>query len=149
MNGKNLDDFEIRLDGEAPVFLFEGKPYSGRINEVRSSRIASTFVVKDGYKDGQEVVYSDAGSIEGNINYFRGLLHGRIEHFYPNGNLEDQAQFELGVCLASSSYDEAGAVVDRFEIDEAGPEYQRLLSQRRSLPLAHGHDAIDELGGNT
>ena len=78
MNGKNQDDFEIRLDGEAPVFLFEGKPYSGRINEVRSSRIAGTFVVKDGYKDGQELVYSDVGSIEGSFNYSQGLLHGLV-----------------------------------------------------------------------
>ena len=127
----NLDSLDVKLDGEAPVYFLDGKVFTGRVNEIRSGEIASTFTVLDGYKDGQEIIYSDTGSVEGKLNFSNGLLNGRVEHYYPNGNLEDEAEFELGVCVASVSYDEAGEETERFVLDKSSPEYQRLLLQRK------------------
>ena len=132
-----LDELEVRIDGEAPVFFLGGRPFSGRVKEVRSNRLSSTFVVSDGYKSGLEVIYSDTGSIEARHNFLVGLLHGCVENFYANGGLEDRSEFELGVCVRSISYDKAGAEIDRAAV---------AAGQGEGVGAFRGGDAFDTAG---
>ena len=53
----DINDLDVGLDGEAPVNGLNGAPYSGRVNEIRSGALASTFAVVEGYKDGEELLF--------------------------------------------------------------------------------------------
>ncbi len=95
----DLDELEASLDGEVPVYRLRGDLYSGRINETRSGRLASTFSALRGYKDGEELIYETSGELAGRLHYSGGVVSGRVEYFHPGGALQEEANFEYGICL--------------------------------------------------
>ncbi len=131
----NLDDLEPGQDGEVPVYRRHGVLFSGRVNEIRNGKCASTFCVRDGYKNGEELVYSESGELAGRLHYEAGLVSGRVEYFHPGGALQEEAKFELGICLSSTTYDPGGIVTQRYELPKDSFEYRQLERSRKSKPF--------------
>ena len=127
----NDDDLEIGIDGEVPVFRLRGLLYSGRVNEVMRGKRVSTCVVRDGYKDGEELLFSEAGELSGRLQYSGGLAHGRVEYFHPGGALQEEASFEFGICLESTCYDQTGAVTRREKLQPGSSQHDCLERFRR------------------
>jgi len=127
-----LDELEAALDGEVPVYRLRGVLYTGRVNETRNSRLASTFTVRDGYKEGEELTFGDRGELAARLHYAGGVCSGRVEYFHPGGALQEEAIFEHGICLSSTSYDPAGGVTQRYELPADSFEHRQLLRHRRS-----------------
>ena len=127
-----LDELEASLDGEVPVYRLRGALYSGRVNETRNGRLASTFTASHGYKDGEESIFGDSGELTGRLHYSGGVVSGRVEYFHPGGALEEEADFEHGICLRSTTYDPTGAVVERYELSKDSFDHRQLERYRRA-----------------
>jgi hypothetical protein len=133
MTEVDLDDLQIAFDGEVPIFRLGGALYSGRVNESRKGRLASTFHVLNGYKDGEELIFGESGSLEGKLHYAAGVVSGKAQYFRADGSLQEEATFELGVCLSSTVYDAQGAVQSRFDLAKDSFEYRQLERLRASV----------------
>jgi antitoxin component YwqK of YwqJK toxin-antitoxin module len=131
-----LDELEAGLDGEVPVYRLRGALYSGRVNETRNGRLASTFSALDGYKNGEELIFGDSGELEGRLHYSSGAASGRFEYFHPGGALQEEASFEHGICLSSITYDPLGVVTQRYELSKESFEYRQLERHRRAIGRA-------------
>jgi antitoxin component YwqK of YwqJK toxin-antitoxin module len=133
MNEVDLDDLQTSVDGEVPVFRLRGTLYSGRVNERRGAKLASSFLVRDGYKHGEELLFASSGELEGRLHYADGVASGKVEYFHPGGSPKEQASFELGICLASTSYDTTGAVIRQYELAKDSFEFRQLERLRRRV----------------
>lgn len=131
MNEIELDELEAGLDGEVPVYRHRGALYSGRVNEIRNGKLASTFSVLNGYKDGEELIFGAGGELEGRLHYSGGVTSGRVEYVHPGGALTEEADFEQGICLSSTTYDPAGVVTQRWELSKDSFDHRQLERHRQ------------------
>jgi antitoxin component YwqK of YwqJK toxin-antitoxin module len=127
-----LNDFDIKLDGQDEIFYYNSQKYNGIIFENFNGNIASEFEIKNGVKNGIEKVYFENGNTENISEYKNGLLHGLTKNYYENGKLEEEAIFEFGICLSHKLYDENGNIKEEFTLNKNSSDYKILEVFRNS-----------------
>ena len=131
MNRANAKDLEGRTDQIVTVYYQDDKPYTGVVYEMRQGRIDLEYEVVNGVKQGVETEFYPDGKIQSVSQYAGNLLDGPLINYYENGVVEEKARFEQGVCIRSTSYDEAGRITEEYTISEGSPEYPWLTYLRR------------------
>lgn len=126
MSVVELDELEPSLDGEVPVYRHLGVLYDGEVRETHNGKLASTFTVVNGCKHGEELIYGERGELTGRLHWSGGLVHGRVEYFRPGGALEEASDFELGICIAATTFGPDGEVTRRYELSRDSFEYGQL-----------------------
>jgi antitoxin component YwqK of YwqJK toxin-antitoxin module len=112
--------------GADEAFFFEGQPYTGTAYWQCNGFVGSEFEVRDGLKHGAEREFFGSGAVESLTNFEQGQEHGLGQYFYASGMLKEEIRFEIGSLIWSNTYDEAGLLTERFEIDTKSSDYRRL-----------------------
>jgi antitoxin component YwqK of YwqJK toxin-antitoxin module len=116
MTNIDMTALEISIDGEAPFFQLDHRPFTGTVSESHKGLVASRFAVVEGFKDGEEVTFETTGEIRSILQYRSGVLHGEVKHFH-GGRLMELAHFDMGICLDSTEFDENNNVTNRYSVD--------------------------------
>jgi len=61
-----------------------------------------------------------------------GTYHGKKREWHPNGQLAEEADYELGFELRHKLWDEDGNLIEEFERDENDPAYEELKEERET-----------------
>ncbi|MGC6768032.1 toxin-antitoxin system YwqK family antitoxin [Enterococcus sp. LJL51] len=106
--------------------LFNGLAYE----MFENGRIANYSWYKDGVEDGQFVLFYPDGKVKTIMNKKRGVVHGKMTKYFPDGKLEEEGEYELGVALNYTCYDENGKVVDeKMQPSASDLEYIKKLKE--------------------
>ncbi len=131
MKKTELNEFDIKLEGQVEVFFLNSEKYKGIIYELFDGNIVSEFEVVDGFKNGYEKIFFQNGIIESESFYKKGLLDGLTKNYSITGELQEEVFFEFGVCLWYKLYDEKGHIRERFDIDKNSSDYKLLEAFRK------------------
>tara|TARA_Y100001958_G_C21238105_1_gene565005 strand:- start:623 stop:2302 length:1680 start_codon:yes stop_codon:yes gene_type:complete len=70
------------------VIYYKGEPYTGTINYFhQNGNINGIRNLKDGKKEGLEIIYNENGQLIQNSNFKKGFRDGHYEQFYENGQM--------------------------------------------------------------
>lgn len=127
-----LNEFDIKLDGQVEIFFLNSKKYNGQIYELFNGNITAEFEVVDGIKNGYERIFFENGIIESESTYKNGLLDGLTKNYYATGKLQEEVFFEYGICLWYKLYNEAGCIEETFNIDRNSFDYRLLEIFRKN-----------------
>jgi antitoxin component YwqK of YwqJK toxin-antitoxin module len=116
MTSIDMTALEIGIDGEAPFFKLDGKPFTGTVVESHKGYTASRFSVIEGFKDGEEVTFEPSGKSKSILHYKSGTLHGEVKHF-DGERVAEIAHFDMGICIDSTQFDDNGTVTDRYSVE--------------------------------
>ncbi|RZJ91863.1 MAG: hypothetical protein EOO60_07490 [Hymenobacter sp.] len=135
MTRTNVENLEGRIDQNVTVLYKDGQPYTGGVYEAFQSQTDVEYEVIEGVKQGLETEYYPDGKVQAVSQYSHNLLDGPLIRYYENGAVEEKALFEKGVCIRSTSYDEAGQITEEYTISEQSPEQPWLtyLRQKSSV----------------
>ena len=122
----NIDDLETEMDQEAQLYYTDGQPYTGIVYEMLQDQLDVEYEVIDGMKNGREVEYYPSGKIRTVCTYKSNLLDGPLTHYFENGIVQEQALFEKGVCIESTSFNGSGNVVATEALKLGSPSYNWL-----------------------
>jgi hypothetical protein len=128
----NFDDLEPSED--YLLTLLDGNPFTGIAYEGEALLVSET-EFRDGQKSGRSRQWSDQGILIREEVYFRGSLHGEAKEWFPNGQIRQQGQYELGICLSRVEYDTEGSVIRAFALHSNSPQF-RTLQKLRTGSLA-------------
>ena len=131
MNRTNAKDLEGRIDQNVTVYYQDGNPYTGTVYEEFQGRVDVAYEVVEGVKQGLETEYYPDGKVQSISHYANNLLDGPLTRYYEDGAVEEKAVFEKGVCVRSTSYDEADQVLEEYAISEQSPDYPWLAYLRQ------------------
>lgn len=131
MNRTNAKDLEGQIDQNVTVYYQDSKPYTGSVYEELQGRVEVEYEVVEGVKQGLETECYPAGKVQSVSQYANNLLDGPLIRYYEDGTVEEKAMFEKGICVRSTSYDEAGQVLEDYIISEQSAEYPWLAYLRQ------------------
>ncbi|KGN77396.1 hypothetical protein HW49_10240 [Porphyromonadaceae bacterium COT-184 OH4590] len=131
MRRTELNEFDIKLEGQVEVFFLNSEKYKGIVYEILDGKVVSEFEVVEGLKNGYERIFFQNGIIESESFYKKGLLDGLTKNYCITGELQEEAFFEFGICLWYKLYDEKGYIKEKFDIDKNSSDYKLLEAFRK------------------
>ena len=133
MNTNNILDLYYQDDAQGSSLLRtpNGEPYTGLVVEtLPSGYVTAEYEVKDGLKDGLEKEFYAPDEPAQEAHYRRGLLHGDVTFYYPEGGPREKSVFAYGICLEEFQWDEAGQLI-HHQVLELPPYQQVMLENNR------------------
>jgi antitoxin component YwqK of YwqJK toxin-antitoxin module len=119
LNDSLVYDEGTMLHGGVP---FTGIGYTLDANGAVNSEIE--------YRNGLEWGLSRTWYLPGKLfqesTLFMGTRHGTKREWYPNGQLKEEGDYELGFAVRKKTWDEAGNLLESYELKETDPKYRRL-----------------------
>ena len=116
------DDDLMWLDGEPFTGIAYALDANGNVN--------AEYEYRDGLKWGWSRTWYLPGKPFQERQLFMGTTHGKDREWYPNGQLKEEGDYELGFALRRKRWDEAGNVTEEYELKETDPRYQELEEYR-------------------
>ena len=125
-----VPDAELEYDADY-VYRVAGAPFTGIAYEDVPGRGRCEVSFRDGLQEGPARHWYPSGQLRSESNIKDNVLHGRVIELTEDGLPVLDARYEYGIVVSSVRRDAAGAVVELFEIDPAGPNYAWLQRLRR------------------
>lgn len=125
MNRVDIDD--LTIDNLA---WHDGSLFSGTSVETwPDGTLRSEQDFENGMKSGHYREYDRKGQLIAEVPYRTGVLHGLERHFFEDGQPASETYGQYGIVLWRKAWDERGKLIDEFEIDKNGYQYQRYLEE--------------------
>jgi antitoxin component YwqK of YwqJK toxin-antitoxin module len=123
---------DLDYDDQAALYYFGGVPFTG-VAFTRNDQggLRSEMSFRDGLPWGAAREWYKSGQPMAEKTTAAGLLHGRAREWHKNGQLAEDGEFEHGIAVWKKAWDEDGHLVDEYRVQEADPDYQTLLENRR------------------
>ncbi|UOD29384.1 hypothetical protein INH39_28925 [Massilia violaceinigra] len=124
---------EDLLDCEDEVVLYNGKPFSGVGFDPFSDGSGVEYETEyvDGLTHGMNRKWYKNGKLAYEVHYSYGIKHGKEMRWFDSGVVKLTAYFEYGVEVESTTWNEAGAIVEHFEISPDLPNFVILQDRRK------------------
>jgi MORN repeat variant len=84
---------DVRISRAGPLWLLDGKPFSGQLQRVDSDGAVALLPLDTGLLHGELVSRYRDGSLRGRGHYVRGQAHGLQRAWWPNGQLQSEQFF--------------------------------------------------------
>ncbi len=112
---------------EDQLATFEGVPFTGiAFAESDEQRLTDEVEFRNGLQDGVARDWYANGQLRSEGRFRKGARHGPYAEWYETGAPKRQANYELGVLLKETAWDQAGAVERQYAIDPASSTYRIL-----------------------
>ena len=72
---------------------------------------------REGVRHGPSRLFHPDGSLAEEGNRRQGAWHGTVEVWHPGGEQAEEATYAYGICLEQVCWDEAGEVIEHFQLD--------------------------------
>lgn len=130
---QRVSEREIYYDAHEGIYYYGDHPFTGIAYTTypQGSRMSET-EYRDGLLSGVSRGWWESGIPETESNYAFGALHGKSRIWHANGQLAEEEVHEHGILVRSSQWDEAGKLIEAYELKESEPAYQTLLQSRQS-----------------
>jgi antitoxin component YwqK of YwqJK toxin-antitoxin module len=111
-----------------------GEPYTGLVVEtLPSGCVTAEYEVKNGLKDGLEKEFYAPDEPAQEAHYRRGLLHGDVTLYHPEGGPKEKSVFAHGICLEEFQWDEAGQLMHHQVLKLASYQQVMLKNNRKEF----------------
>jgi hypothetical protein len=132
MDRVNWDDLKLEDDN---TYSYQGLPFTGWATEsFPDGRLRGETPIVDGVEKGVARDWHENGQLKLEEGRLGGGLHGVARLWDPDGQLRREARGEFGIRIASREWDRQGNLVNEYELQPAGGNYQELMLKRRMLP---------------
>jgi hypothetical protein len=111
-------------------YTYQGKPYSGVIEEYKNGVPYLYHEIKDGLLHGYEREWYPNGQIAVECHYCLNQRHGYLRLWYPNGQIKCEALSEYGFPIYSKAWDESGTPTFDMAIKHTDKEYANFFKFR-------------------
>lgn len=127
-----VSERDLRYDAQEGIYYHGDRPFTGVAHTTypNGSPMSET-EYRDGLFSGTSRGWWESGAPETEASYAFGALHGKSRTWHANGQLATEEDHEHGILVRSRQWDEAGALVEAYELQESDPAYQALLQARR------------------
>jgi antitoxin component YwqK of YwqJK toxin-antitoxin module len=113
------------LDGEPFTGIEEiGEGVNEREGRAEAMYVAGVLAGRRGWYRSGAPCYED--------EMLMGVYHGKKRAWHANGQLAEDADYELGYDLRHTYWDEAGTLIEQFEYDANDPDYDPLKADRET-----------------
>lgn len=138
---QRVSERDLRYDAREGVYYYGEHPFTGvAYTTYPGGSLMSETEYRDGLFSGVSRGWWESGSPETEASYSLGAAHGRSRSWHKNGRLADEEDHEHGILVRSKKWDEAGNLIEEYELKESDPDYQSLLLSRK----AYGSQADDD-----
>lgn len=117
---------------EEGLMMLDGTPFTGVGYIERNGEVIEETDYRDGLKWGVSKTLFPGGKPYKHSRLFIGVRHGQHRQWHFNGQLAEEADYELGVVIRRKRWDEDGELIDDFEIDADDREYKSLETNRET-----------------
>ncbi|MGC4095080.1 MAG: hypothetical protein QM756_45610 [Polyangiaceae bacterium] len=130
---QRVPETDLRYNAEQGIYYYGDRPFTGvSFTTYPSGSPMSETHYEDGLIHGVSRVWRRTGQLEAESNYAFGAAHGKSQTWHANGQLEEEEEHEHATLLLRKKWDEAGNVVEEYELKESDPAYASLLLSRKA-----------------
>ena len=126
-------DEDLLFDGHDGIFVREdGEPFTGIAH-----RLAENGVViaedrfENGVQEGRSRYWFPSGEPLGEAHFRHDSLHGPTKEWFPGGRMKRDAMFEHGIRLRDKVWNEAGTLIEDYELKEGDRSFRSLQLSRK------------------
>jgi antitoxin component YwqK of YwqJK toxin-antitoxin module len=120
------------LQFEEGVMMLDGTPFTGVGFIERNGEVIEETEYQRGMKWGVSKTLFPGGKPYKHTRLFAGVRHGRHRQWHFNGELAEEADYELGFLVRRKKWDEDGDPIDDFQLEASDPEHGHLEQVRES-----------------
>lgn len=130
---QRVPERDLRYDAREALYYHGDRPFTGiAYTTYPDGAPMSETQYRDGLLSGTSRGWWESGSLETEASYSSGVLHGDSRTWYANGQLASEEVHERGILVHADKWDEAGRLVEQFELKERDPAYRSLLRSRQA-----------------
>lgn len=130
---QRVSERALRYNDKEGLYYYDGSPFTGvAFTTYPNGSPMSEAEYKDGLFNGVSRGWWESGKLEAESNYAFGALHGISRMWHASGQLAEEEEHEHAILVRSKKWDEAGKLVEEFELKESDPGYQALLQSRKA-----------------
>ncbi|MFZ5893278.1 MAG: toxin-antitoxin system YwqK family antitoxin [Myxococcota bacterium] len=123
---------DLKYNAEQGIYYYGDRPFTGvAFTTHPSGSLMGETQYEDGLFHGISRGWSRSGKLESEGNYHFGGAHGTLREWHANGQLVEEAEYEYATVVRRKKWDEAGNVIEAYELKESDPAYKSLLLSRR------------------
>jgi hypothetical protein len=120
------------LDYDGAVSTFEGKPFTGVAFEEDEDGSLAEDQFAEGLASGLSRKWSLQRQLIEERQLLGGALHGTVREWSTHGLLLRHATYESGICLTDRRWNEAGELINDYQLPADHP-YQNTLKLMRGM----------------
>ncbi len=126
MNDLRVDFDELEWDADRGAF-WQGQPFTGITYDCTpQGPITGEYSYVDGVQTGLSREWYLSGAQKTAAMYRHGSLNGSYQAWFENGQLQQEAEYELSILLKSRRWDETGQLVQEYTLDASSPDFSHL-----------------------
>jgi antitoxin component YwqK of YwqJK toxin-antitoxin module len=127
---KRIPDGTLDYDGGS--VCLDGEPFTGieYWADEKEGRGETTYI--NGTQTGLTRGWYPSGAPKYEYLMLMGVYHGKNRRWHPNGQLAEEADYELGFDLRHKHWDKDGNLIEEFERDKNDPAFEQLKVQRET-----------------
>ena len=132
----NEEELDYPGDG---LYYKDGQPFTG-VFECRlpDGGLEAEEQYKDGLLSGRKRTWHPSGALQLEAECAWGVYHGRVREWYEDGRPAADAEYESGVRVRGTRWDEQGHVAEEFVLSEADPAYRIVIAARAAFETSGG-----------
>jgi antitoxin component YwqK of YwqJK toxin-antitoxin module len=124
---------DLRYNDEEGIYYYGDRPFTGVAFRTYPSGSPMTETqYEDGLFHGISRGFWESGKPETETSYAFGGQHGKSRSWYANGQLAEEDEAECAIIVRRKKWDEAGNLVEEWELKESDPNYEVLLHCRKA-----------------
>lgn len=128
---------EVSFDptaGPNGLYMFNGKPFEGVRRKLDDEgRVLCEEEYRQGLRWGASKEWYNSGRLYSESSFFRDVLHGTKREWQEDGSMAEESEYEYGVNIRKSAWDQSGNLTESYEIDEDEPDYEILQALRKQF----------------
>ncbi|MGC4095079.1 MAG: hypothetical protein QM756_45605 [Polyangiaceae bacterium] len=124
---------DLDYDAKRAIYFYGGRPFTGvAISTYPNGAPMAETQYEDGLFHGASRGWWESGKLEAEGNYHFGGAHGQARKWHANGQLAEEEEYEYATLLLRKKWDEAGNLVEEYELKESDPAHASLLLSRKA-----------------